>query len=311
MDLGSNRLNGPFAASWWDNSTMPSIRLFNVRCGVGWFWKGSRFEPNCAMPCLLRARWVSPLVLDPIAHHLAPGASGPCFADVAPPSSPPRARSNNLCLCGGLPPWLSAGWAYAWNTSLYMPCDSAPYECSPVLPASWYLDNGPLLDLKAQLGVGQNYSLESWTPYRPACTSTNATGNCTACTWADSRCGVARASDGALLCNWRFVSCRSRRVVGLHFSNTVGCGGCGVAELVGGAARGVELQCEEQSVRLSRTHATPPAHFQRLFGCDSSPLLTPPTVPTPSTPTAHPPVCIVHAHPHVAGQPDHARDPGL
>jgi len=134
-------------------------------------------------------------------------------------------HSDNWCICGDVPPWLSqAAWSNAWNTSLGTPCDSAPFECSPVLPLDWYIDNAPLLDLKAQLSGGQGdpYALYSWTQYRPACTSVAATGDCGVCDWADVKCGVVRAADGALLCNWRFVSCRGRRVVGLHLGKKVG-----------------------------------------------------------------------------------------
>ena len=60
--------------------------------------------------------------------------------------------------------------------------------------------------------------LASWTPHRPACTSSSTAGSCVPCGWSDLRCGVVRPSEGALLCNYRFVSCRDRRVVGLHLS---------------------------------------------------------------------------------------------
>lgn len=137
-------------------------------------------------------------------------------------------RRENMCLCGDVPPWLSnATWPNAANTSLGVPCDSAPLVCSPVLPPAWYADNGPLLELKAALAAGQNPdSLYSWTEYRPACTSVNATGDCGLCDWQDA-CGRVRAADGLLLCNYRFVTCRARRVVGIHLGKKVGDGSAG------------------------------------------------------------------------------------
>lgn len=131
-------------------------------------------------------------------------------------------RRENLCLCGDVPPWLSP-IMWSMNTSIGMLCANQPYECSPVLPTAWYQDNGPLLQLKVLLAPGQStWALDTWTQYRPACTSTNSTGNCTACYYSDPQCGVPRASDGALLCNWRFISCRNRRVIGIHFGQQVG-----------------------------------------------------------------------------------------
>lgn len=140
--------------------------------------------------------------------------------------APPPPRSNNPCVCGSVPLWLGgAAWQHAFNTSLGTPCDDAPLHCSPVLPPAWYSDNGPLLELKALLANDTNtYNpdpLQSWTEYRPACTSTNATGDCVPCDWSQPRCGRPRVPDGALTCNYRFVSCRGRRVVGLHFGQRV------------------------------------------------------------------------------------------
>jgi hypothetical protein len=138
------------------------------------------------------------------------------------PPSPPT--SNNPCQCGPIPPWLDVAWAGgAANTSLGMDCENTPLQCSPVLPPDWYADNGPLLDLKARL-AGPNAdpnALYTWTQYRPACTSNYTTGTCAMCNWSDARCGVVRASDGALLCNYRFVTCRDRRVVGIHLGQKV------------------------------------------------------------------------------------------
>jgi hypothetical protein len=121
-----------------------------------------------------------------------------------------------------VPPWLGLAWSYAGGTSLGIDCLDAPLQCSPLLPDDWYTDNGPLLDLKARLVAPTDpYALYSWTHYRPACTSNYTTGTCVMCDWSDHRCGVVRASDSALLCNYRFVTCRDRRVVGIHMGKRV------------------------------------------------------------------------------------------
>ena len=118
---------------------------------------------------------------------------------------------------------------YAANTTLGMPCAAAPLWCTPELPATWYIDNAPLLALKALLqlngGNQTNQSnpdpLATWNVFRPACTSLSATGTCGPCDWRVMYCGGVRPADGVLTCNFRFVSCRDRRVVGIHLGKTV------------------------------------------------------------------------------------------
>lgn len=136
-------------------------------------------------------------------------------------------HSNNPCLCDSVPAWAAnVTLPNAANTSLGMSCINAPLWCAPDLPAAWYADNAPLLALKAAaVGNSSQDALATWNVWRPACTSVNSTGTCAPCTWRDPVCGVVRAGDGVRLCNARFVSCRERRVVGIHLSHTVGDGG--------------------------------------------------------------------------------------
>ena len=169
-----------------------------------------------------------------------------------PPSTQP---SDNLCICGDTPPWLNsypyvngtngtATNATATNgtatngtaamgplllrngTSLGTPCSAWPPQGEPQKPPEWYVDNPALLALKEFILANVNtpqaqYALDFWNQYRVPCTNELGVGTCELCDWQDT-CGVVRQSDMKRLCNYRFVSCRDRRVVGLHLGKKVG-----------------------------------------------------------------------------------------
>lgn len=199
---------------------------------------------------------------------------------------PPPPRSENPCLCGSVPPWLEgAVWmaGSAYNTSLGMPCMDAPLFCSPVMPPEWYSDNAPLLALKSLLvnstngdGGGGSFNtdpLYTWTQYRPACTSVNETGGCVPCDWSQRYCGVPRDLDGALTCNYRFISCRGRRVVGLHLSRTVRA--LLVLFLQGAACRRACLPTSQPRPRLATNQHHAPHLHSRISPSRTSPAGSP------------------------------------
>jgi hypothetical protein len=139
---------------------------------------------------------------------------------------------HNPCLCGSLPSWLS-GTVMSTNTSLGSSCGGALPDCNQ--PASfgteWYSDVPGLLLLKGA-AVGASV-FASWDDtVSPPCASNdagaNGTGTCIHCDWAfsDSLCGTTRPSDGAVLCPWRFVACRNRRVVSIAIDAPVSCSCC-------------------------------------------------------------------------------------
>lgn len=180
------------------------------------------------------------------------------------PQTPTFCCSNNLCLCGDSPPWLNnAGNGTYINgtsvngtsvngtsgngtmtgngtmpppvmfsrngTSLGTPCVMWPPQCEPQHPADWYVDNPPLLALRDILLAANNnsqaqYALGYWSQYRVPCTNNDTTGTCEPCGWQDT-CGAVRQSDMKLLCNYRFITCRDRRVTGLYLGRQVGATG--------------------------------------------------------------------------------------
>lgn len=111
-------------------------------------------------------------------------------------------------------------------------CDTNEYTaaCGPAAP-SWpvvYMqDIEQLLSLKAAAADGSTLqSLASWESAVPPCTNSSVDGSCMMCyeNVSDSECGSFKTisgTNGAFLCNWRFVQCRDRRVVKIDMSNRV------------------------------------------------------------------------------------------
>lgn len=172
----------------------------------------------------------------------------PCVTRRSQPTSPSyplhhHHPSNNFCLCGDTPPWLNGstvngtsngtmsgngtGFTFHANgTNLGTPCATWPPQCDPVRPPLWYVDNPPLLALRDFILAANNNSqtqaaLGFYNQYRVPCTNSNTTGTCDLCDWNDT-CGAVRPSDSKLLCNYKLISCRDRRVVGVHLSREVG-----------------------------------------------------------------------------------------
>eukprot|EP00879_Flechtneria_rotunda_P024754 GHRR01026261.1.p2 GENE.GHRR01026261.1~~GHRR01026261.1.p2 ORF type:complete len:257 (+),score=67.10 GHRR01026261.1:247-1017(+) len=61
--------------------------------------------------------------------------------------------------------------------------------------------------------------LSTWKVTIPPCTNSSTNGDCALCDWSvpDSQCGGAKGPEGLqVYCNWRFVECRSKRVIALH-----------------------------------------------------------------------------------------------
>jgi hypothetical protein len=96
-------------------------------------------------------------------------------------------------------------------------------------PPEFFTGVQELLSLKATAaGANTQMRLSSWRPSIPPCTnhSSSANATCVVCDEAEplSSCGRPRASDGQMLCNWRFVECRARQVVAINMARKVGAG---------------------------------------------------------------------------------------
>lgn len=91
-------------------------------------------------------------------------------------------------------------------------------------PAEFLQDSSPLLLLKgAAANVQTLQQLSTWRASVPPCTNSTSSGSCVLCDSSipEDMCGTLRASDGAQLCNWRYVECRDRRVVTLNMADQV------------------------------------------------------------------------------------------
>lgn len=101
--------------------------------------------------------------------------------------------------------------------------------CVASLWAPEYLrDAWQLLALKAAAAdASTSQRLASWRGTVPPCTNSSSTGTCVLCddSAPPSMCGGPRPSDGALMCNWRFIACRDRRVVTINVAYMVRCAG--------------------------------------------------------------------------------------
>lgn len=141
-----------------------------------------------------------------------------------------------------------AAQPYASGSSLGTPCSAVP--CSAGVPLEWLAEAQPLLSLKAAAEAANSSAaaaaLSSWDPIVPPCTSDPNATTCYTCGQRDGACGTIRMSDGALLCNWRGVACRGRRVVGLALSRL----GLQLSTLPAGLANGTQL--EQLDLAVSR-----------------------------------------------------------
>lgn len=143
-----------------------------------------------------------------------------------------NACRGNPCLCGGVPSGLGNVYtslpAGAPGTVL-QPCntDTTDTICGAGLWADEYRrDTQALLTLKANAAEPSTLQrlAATWRASVPPCTNSSTNGSCVLCDEAAplSQCGTVRASDGVLLCNWRFVECRDRRVIKIDMAFKVG-----------------------------------------------------------------------------------------
>jgi hypothetical protein len=125
-------------------------------------------------------------------------------------------------MCGGLPGWLHA-YASPFTTGTQIPAactDALLAACGALdFPAPWLTESATLVALRDAAASGA-HALEGWSAYRPPCTSRADTGTCYLCGWQDT-CGAVRTSDSKLLCNWRHVECKDRRVTTILVNENV------------------------------------------------------------------------------------------
>jgi hypothetical protein len=101
----------------------------------------------------------------------------------------------------------------------------ADIACGQTLWSAEFLqDSSQLLLLKgAAANVQTRQQLSTWRASVPPCTNSTSNGSCVLCDGStpEDMCGTVSASDGAQLCNWRYVGCRDRRVVTLNMADQV------------------------------------------------------------------------------------------
>lgn len=113
------------------------------------------------------------------------------------------------------------------GTSILQPCGAqADLICGQSLWGPEFLqDAAQLLLLKAAAANSQTAQrLETWCSSVPPCTNSSTNASCAVCddSMPADVCGRIRPDDGAQLCNWRYITCRDRRVVSIELTNKVG-----------------------------------------------------------------------------------------
>lgn len=151
--------------------------------------------------------------------------------------------SGNPCLCGGVPVWMTASMVLPTSTNstnttnstnslsstltILQPCSPvADLLCGQSLWTPEFLqDAEQMLLLKAAGANNQTTQrLDTWRGSVPPCTNSSINGSCIECdeSMPGDMCGGVRPGGGAQLCNWRYITCRDRRVVSLNLANKVG-----------------------------------------------------------------------------------------
>ena len=136
-----------------------------------------------------------------------------------PPRCPCACR-NLPCVCGSLPQWILDRniTVRTDNSSLGTACGNVP--CSSSATASMMLDVDQLMSLRNAVDIdSQDTTLVTWDYLNPPCSGDVNIPDCDMCTDSDTACGVQNYWTGAMLCNWRYVSCRKQRVVALSLPN--------------------------------------------------------------------------------------------
>jgi hypothetical protein len=123
---------------------------------------------------------------------------------------------RHTCVCGALPLWLQNRTDTAGS---FINTSCTGLTC-PYLPAIFALDRDALLSLKASLAPNSSLdALSDWDTATPPCTWSPSVGSCVPCsTYGGLPCGRVN-SQGQLECNWRHVTCRDWRVVGIDTSS--------------------------------------------------------------------------------------------
>jgi hypothetical protein len=111
--------------------------------------------------------------------------------------------------------------------TILQPCSpQADLLCGQSLWTPEFLqDAEQMLLLKAAAANSQTTQrLDTWRGSVPPCTNSTISGSCVECDESvpADMCGKVRPGDGAQLCNWRYITCRERRVISINLANQVG-----------------------------------------------------------------------------------------
>jgi hypothetical protein len=111
--------------------------------------------------------------------------------------------------------------------TVLQPCSpEAELLCGQSLWTPEFLQDGEqMLLLKAAAASSQTTQrFDTWRGSVPPCTNSSISGSCVECDESvpGDMCGQVRPGDGEQLCNWRFITCRDRRIVSVNLANKVG-----------------------------------------------------------------------------------------